>query len=332
MFLSHAQNFEDVYIRRLFPDVVNGTYVDVGAFSPSVDSITKSFYDAGWRGINIEPIEALWEVFLEERPDDINLNVAISASSDLVSMFRVDLSGLSTVIEGNATLAKKKHGFEVEEVSVKSESLDSVWRRHLGQRRAEFLKIDVEGAELEVLKGAADTLQHQRAMVLIIEAIEPITCIPNFQQWEHLVIDTGYQFVMFDGVNNWYLSRELFEMKGSTLKVPVNYLDDFVPASAHLKNLALESQLNELQLNRADELTSTAAALDAASHKITEIQLHTSEVLKRKELAEGELVQRKDLAEQELQRMKEQLDSILSSRTWRALGPLRRLVDRVRNL
>ncbi|MCU0506725.1 MAG: FkbM family methyltransferase, partial [Chloroflexi bacterium] len=51
-FVSHAQNLEDVMLWRALGDVGAGFYVDVGAFSPTEDSVTLAFSERGWRGIN----------------------------------------------------------------------------------------------------------------------------------------------------------------------------------------------------------------------------------------------------------------------------------------
>ena len=54
-FVSYAQNFEDVILWRALHDVTPGFYIDIGANSPTIDSVTKAFYERGWRGINVEP-------------------------------------------------------------------------------------------------------------------------------------------------------------------------------------------------------------------------------------------------------------------------------------
>ena len=51
-FISYAQNYEDVMLWRALQHIENGFYIDVGAAWPDVDSVTKAFYDKGWRGIN----------------------------------------------------------------------------------------------------------------------------------------------------------------------------------------------------------------------------------------------------------------------------------------
>ena len=47
--ISYAQNFEDVILNRAFRHQRSGFYIDIGAFDPVVDSVTKHFYDLGWR-------------------------------------------------------------------------------------------------------------------------------------------------------------------------------------------------------------------------------------------------------------------------------------------
>src|SRR4051794_12375444 len=67
---SYAQNFEDVIIRRALQDIEGGFYVDIGAFDGSLDSVTRWFYDHGWRGINIEPNPQLFANLQRDRPED----------------------------------------------------------------------------------------------------------------------------------------------------------------------------------------------------------------------------------------------------------------------
>src|SRR5262249_24565486 len=76
--LSYAQNAEDVVLSRVFRDRTDRLYVDVGAFAPDKGSVTKHFYDLGWRGINVEPADEAFQQLCRERPRDVNLHVGIS--------------------------------------------------------------------------------------------------------------------------------------------------------------------------------------------------------------------------------------------------------------
>lgn len=53
--VSYAQNFEGVMLRRALQGVQRGFYLGLGAQDPVEDSVTKHFYDGGWRVMNIEP-------------------------------------------------------------------------------------------------------------------------------------------------------------------------------------------------------------------------------------------------------------------------------------
>ena len=69
-FISYSQNFEDVMLWRALKHIKNGFYIDVGANHPEEDSVTKSFYENGWSGINIEPEKEFYELLEEGRESD----------------------------------------------------------------------------------------------------------------------------------------------------------------------------------------------------------------------------------------------------------------------
>src|SRR5215471_4191225 len=95
-FLSYAQNFEDVVLFRALKEVERGFYIDVGAHDPTNCTVTKAFYERGWHGINIEPVEEWFEKLVADRPNDINLRLAAWSHLDKVKFFKVPCTGLST--------------------------------------------------------------------------------------------------------------------------------------------------------------------------------------------------------------------------------------------
>ena len=74
-FISYAQNFEDVMLWRALCDMENGFYVDVGAADPKELSDTRAFYERGWSGINVEPLDEYFDKLTQARPRDTNLVV-----------------------------------------------------------------------------------------------------------------------------------------------------------------------------------------------------------------------------------------------------------------
>ena len=98
LFISYAQNNEDVILNRVFKNVDKGFYIDVGAQHPEIDSVTKSFYDKGWHGINIEPSREWYELLEEQRKRDVNLDSIITDKpSEEIIFYEIINSGLSTI-------------------------------------------------------------------------------------------------------------------------------------------------------------------------------------------------------------------------------------------
>ena len=74
VYLTCSDCLEDFILSKMLPEINNGIYIDVEANSPCFGSITKRFYDKGWRGINVEPLEEYYKELTIKRPRDINLN------------------------------------------------------------------------------------------------------------------------------------------------------------------------------------------------------------------------------------------------------------------
>jgi FkbM family methyltransferase len=227
-FITYAQNFEDVLLWRALGHVKNGFYIDVGANDPVEHSITKAFYDQGWHGINIEPMPTFRQAFLEQRPKDINLTVAVGATEGHITLYDVpSVNGWATV-DPDVARAHQANGFEVSIAKVPMRTLCSICTEYrLGD--IHFLKVDVEGFEEEVLKGM--DFSRWRPWIVVVEATLPNSRDVSFEGWEHLLTDHAYQFAYFDGLNRYYVSPDHQELLPS-LAVQANVFDEFL--STHL--------------------------------------------------------------------------------------------------
>ena len=95
--ISFAQNHEDILLDRVFHGRTDGFYIDVGACHPVCHSVTKLFYDRGWRGINIEPIPGMFDILARDRGRDVNLPIGLSNREEKLRFFEVPAGiGLST--------------------------------------------------------------------------------------------------------------------------------------------------------------------------------------------------------------------------------------------
>lgn len=209
---SSAQNQEDVLIDRAFFGKKGGFYVDIGAGDPIADSVTRWFYGRGWRGVNIEPNPTIFQSIAKFRPDDVNLNVGISDAVGELTYHQViqnavghgwGLSGFDPAIPDRA----RSQGFSVESKIVPVIRLQDVAER-IDFRDVDFLKVDVEGLEPQVL-GSVDWTRF-RPKLVCVEAVAPLSARPTFSEWEHLL--PKYILGVFDGVNNYYVREDCHEI------------------------------------------------------------------------------------------------------------------------
>ncbi len=229
---SYSQCGEDMLLWRALKDIECGFYIDVGGFDPTADSVTKIFYDAGWSGITLEPTPVLLEKFLEERPRDTNLGIAVSDRDAEMDLNLIGTSGLTTLVDGVA----QKHisdGLNVEKFAVRTQPLADIWETYVPEgQHVHFLKIDVEGAEEAVIRGA--NWKRHRPWVLVVEAVEPNSTIECHQEWDPILRDSGYLFVYFDGLNRYYVAKEKSELKAYFAK-PLNAITEhYIPYSTVL--------------------------------------------------------------------------------------------------
>ena len=245
--ISYAQNLEDVMLWRALNDVKNGFYIDVGANDPEVDSVTKTFYDKGWRGINIEPCLEWYRKLQEQRPRDMNLQLAAGSGCGEITLFEFVGTGLSTRDSNLARNNQMERGIISKKVTVQMQSLDTICNSY-HVKTVHFLKIDVEGSEAEVIRGI--NFQKMRPWIILVESTLPNSHEENYQEWDPILLGSGYQFVYFDGLNRYYLADEHSERK-SCFNAPPNVLDRYIYKSHHsaiLLSNELAARLSELEI------------------------------------------------------------------------------------
>ncbi len=160
MFIS--QDGQDKYLEtNIFKGYKNGFYVDVGAHDGI--SINNTLYfekNNNWTGINIEPIKKVFEKLVINRPTNINLNCAV-CNNDGETDFLCNI-GYTEMISGIKDNFDKRHfdrlqsenqemGSTTEVIKVKTKKLETILDEN-NIKHINYLSIDVEGAEFEVIK------------------------------------------------------------------------------------------------------------------------------------------------------------------------------------
>jgi FkbM family methyltransferase len=338
-FISYAQNLEDVMLYRALRDVKRGFYVDVGANSPDLHSVTRALYERGWRGINIEPVAVFHKQLVASRPDDINLAVAIGDRSGVVNFYDIPDTGLSTV-DGEVARQHQLSGYRIVNREVPIETLDSVFESH-GIELVHFLKIDVEGHEGAVLRGLS--LKAVRPWIIVVEATAPLSQDQSHLAWDLLLTERSYRFVYFDGLNRYYVAEEKAELAES-FSSPPNIFDDWIRAhdwAAHelVGNLSrrITGEQDAYQAEREAWLAEQETWLTERETWLAERKTWLAERetwLAKQDFSTNENIKNHEkIAELEanIRSLESHIKALHASFSWRITAPARRLKRRLQN-
>ncbi|MGF6530554.1 FkbM family methyltransferase [Paraburkholderia sp. GAS206C] len=351
-FITYAQNFEDLMLWRALRKIETGFYIDVGAADPDDDSVTRAFYDRGWRGINVEPTPEHFAALKAARPRDTTLQCLVGAQEGVGTLHHFADTGLSTM---DATFAARHvvQGREEAVLSLPILSLAEICRQY-ASGAIHFLKIDVEGGEADVLRGA--DFSTFRPWIVVVEATEPGSQVPNWSGWEHFLVAANYRFAWFDGLNRFYIAAENWEALSPAFEAPPNVFDLWIQprgkqkqtlnfafdeighlrselAAAH-QRIALTNSANELaQVKLRSDLDRIHAVMiservevgrlrEQLSRADAEADRHAAEMARLR--AEAARLDEALTAESRVRCQTElQLVAVYQSRSWRAGAPLR---------
>jgi len=211
---SYADTNEDLILYH----VLKGEeifWIDIGSNDPMYGSVTQAFYERGGRGINIDIEEELIDISKKIRNRDINLNIGIGKENGQMDFYvQGDFGGLNTSIEENI-----RDGIKPQKKTIEIMKLEDVCKEYLPENQIiSFLKIDVEGMERDVLEGA--DFVHYRPKIVVVESTIPCTNIPNYTQWEKILLSNGYHFVYTHEINRYYVADECSNLDQKFIPFP----------------------------------------------------------------------------------------------------------------
>lgn len=153
--VSYSQCGEDMIARFVFDTlkIAQPTYIDIGAHHPSYLNNTFAFYQAGSKGVNIEPDPDLFARFPAERSRDSNLNIGIGPVAGELAFFVMSARTLNTFSADEARSASEKGRAKIERtLKLPVRTVGDVLAEQFAQTAPDFLSLDVEGLDLDILK------------------------------------------------------------------------------------------------------------------------------------------------------------------------------------
>ena len=173
--LSFSTCGEDRILKYLFLNKKKGFYVDVGAFYPIAASNTYLFYLMEWQGINIDAFPGSMKLFDQIRPNDINLEFAVSDSEDFSPYYQIG-DGHSSM----NSFSREFHQYfevpqsQIKEVPIKTYPLSKILDNYMPSgKKIDFMLIDAEGFELKILK--SNDWKKYRPTIVMAECHRPLS-------------------------------------------------------------------------------------------------------------------------------------------------------------
>lgn len=193
---AYAQEGEDLIVESLFYDKYDGFFVDVGAYHPKLYSNTYFLYQKGWRGINIDARPESMKLFEEVRPQDINIEAAISTLQEELTYYMFDepgLNGFSKSLTEERVLGSPYK--LIKEIRLFTEPLSEILDKYMPKhQQIDLMSIDVEGLDLEVLQ--SNNWEKYSPTLILVEILHTLTIDEVMLSPIHLFISQkGYKII-----------------------------------------------------------------------------------------------------------------------------------------
>ncbi|BDA79194.1 hypothetical protein LPTSP3_g21240 [Leptospira kobayashii] len=206
-FPSFSQEGEDMILREIFENKNEGFYVDIGAYDPIRFSNTNYFYQLGWNGINIEPSPDAIAKFNNLRKRDINLNYGVSRSSGNLEYYNFEEAALNTFDPERVSFLEKNSPYRYnKKLNIPVAPLTEILTKYSKNQKIDFMNIDVEWHELDVLK--SNDWDLFRPKVLLVEILNFDLNTISKNPVHILLKDFGYHFECKTPRTSFYLDTK----------------------------------------------------------------------------------------------------------------------------
>ena len=203
---SYSMEGEDLEIIKLTKHINKGFYVDAGCYHPLHLNNTYLLYKKNWNGINIDLSKFSIDLFNYMRPDDVNINSAVTNNDgEIIVYHQKEISQISTI---KKEVAKNRMQGSIKEKKIISQKLTTILNNSkFNKKKIDFLNIDLEGADLEALNSL--NFDIYRPKIICIEIIDSnIEITQTYKLLKNLKYNkvwsskTNINHIFVDGLND----------------------------------------------------------------------------------------------------------------------------------
>jgi len=200
---QYSKNKEDQYLKKIFKNKINGTYIDIGAYHPYRFSNTYLLYRKGWNGINIDLNKESIDLFNIARPNDINLNIAIGGKNEIQTFYYKKKNHPMNTLSKKFAKRFWNNKAHIKKKKIMTRTFDYLIKKI---KKIDLLDIDVEGTEYDVVK-KINFKNVSFKIILIEHSFFNSTTIKNTKKIKHLLLKENYKYVKNFGETSVYKNK-----------------------------------------------------------------------------------------------------------------------------
>jgi FkbM family methyltransferase len=197
----YSQYGEDALLDLVFGGQKEGFFIEVGCIDGRRFSNTLTFEERGWKGMCVEAHAGYIDMLKKNRPNSIICHCAAGETDEDAIFYANARGSLSTLDKTKEESFQHNYGSYFsgfEEQHVKKARLSTLLDAYqVGE--IDILSLDIEGYEVEALKGL-DLIRH-RPKVMVIESDNP----QHEAQLDALILPQGYTKSVNLNVNLFYV-------------------------------------------------------------------------------------------------------------------------------
>ncbi len=191
-----SQQEEERQVRAFFADAPAGFFVEVGANHPTRNSQSWHLEQAGWSGVLVEPQPVMAATLAAQRKAAV-FAVACSSPQRAGHSLPLHIAGPMSSLDRGRMAAGARAEYAL---MVPVRTLDSILVEAQAPAPIDLLSIDVEGHELDVLRGF-DLARWRPRLILLEDHVEDL-------ERHRYLTRAGYRLVRRLGFNGWYVPAD----------------------------------------------------------------------------------------------------------------------------